>query len=87
MVVGWVLAVVLAGATRPLYPHYSAITGRPGGISAIADQQLAAGVMWVPASVPWTIAAIALLYAWLHLDRTHQHTTQQLHDASEARPR
>ena len=33
----------------PLYSFYAHQASRPGGISAIADQQLAAGIMWVPA--------------------------------------
>jgi cytochrome c oxidase assembly factor CtaG len=67
MLVGWALAIVLAEAARPLYAHYAILAVRPGGISALADQQLAAGVMWVPASVPWTIALLASVYAWLKL--------------------
>ena len=48
MIVGWGLAIALVLAPHPLYPHYAALTHRPGGISALTDQQLAAGVMWVP---------------------------------------
>ena len=32
----------------PLYAHYAALAHRPGGISALTDQQIAAGMMWVP---------------------------------------
>ena len=48
MIVSWALAVVLALAPHPLYGFYAHEAGRPGGISALADQQLAAGIMWVP---------------------------------------
>ncbi len=65
MLVAWVLAIVLALATSPLYAHYAAETSRPGGISALADQQLAAGVMWVPGSIPFTIAILFVAYRWL----------------------
>ena len=65
MVVGWGLAVVIATAPAPLYAHYADLTSRPWGLSALADQQLAAGVMWVPASVPWTVIALACAYSWL----------------------
>ena len=62
ILVGWALALVLGVATHPLYAHYAALVHRPGGISAIADQQIAAGIMWVPASVPFTIAVLAAAY-------------------------
>jgi putative membrane protein len=65
MVVAWALAVVLAMAPAALYAPYAAETSRPGGISALADQQLAAGVMWVPGSIPFTIAIMLVAYRWL----------------------
>jgi putative membrane protein len=65
MLVGWGLAVVIATAESPLYSHYADLTTRPLGLSALADQQLAAGIMWVPASVPWILVAIACVYGWL----------------------
>ncbi len=65
MVVGWALAIVIATAPSPLYAHYADLASRPWGLSALADQQLAAGVMWVPASVPWTLIALVCLYGWL----------------------
>jgi cytochrome c oxidase assembly factor CtaG len=65
MVVGWVLAIVLALAASPLYSAYAAEASRPGHISALTDQQLAAGVMWVPGSVSYTIAIIFIAYRWL----------------------
>jgi putative membrane protein len=65
MLVGWVLAVVLAFATSPLYSAYAELPHRPGGLSAMADQQLAAGVMWVPGSLASTVAVIVFFYRWL----------------------
>lgn len=65
MLVGWLIALVLAFATSPLYPAYAAAPHRPGGLSAIADQQLAAGVMWVPGSLAYTVSIIVLVYRWL----------------------
>jgi len=65
MLVGWVLALVLAFAPSPLYPPYADLSHRPGGLSALADQQLAAGVMWVPGSLAYTVAIIVFFYRWL----------------------
>jgi putative membrane protein len=64
IVPGWILGIVLAFARTPLY-SYGALAHRPGGISALADQQLAAGVMWVPGSLVYIVAACWALYAWL----------------------
>jgi cytochrome c oxidase assembly factor CtaG len=65
MVVTWVLAVVLALAPHPLYSFYAHEAGRPGGISAIADQQIAAGIMWVPGSITFVIVIFVYVHRWL----------------------
>ena len=65
MIVSWVLAIVLAVAPHPLYSFYAAEVTRPGGISAMADQQIAAGVMWVPGSISFLIALLAYVHRWL----------------------
>jgi cytochrome c oxidase assembly factor CtaG len=65
VLVSWVLALVLGIASTPLYSGYALLHARPTGISALADQQLAAGVMWVPGSVPLTIALLFAAGSWL----------------------
>jgi putative membrane protein len=65
MIVCWVLAVVIALAPHPLYSYYADLASRPGGISAMADQQLAAGVMWVPGSVTFLIVLFVYVHRWL----------------------
>jgi putative membrane protein len=65
MAVGWVLAMLLAFASNPWYSFYADVRRRDGGISALTDQHLAAGVMWVPASLPWSLLIFVLLYRWL----------------------
>ena len=47
----WLLALVLALASTPLYPAQE--SAHPGGLSALGDQQLAAGVMLGPGSIPY----------------------------------
>jgi putative membrane protein len=69
MSVGWALAIALVLAPHPLYAHYAALAHRPGGISAMTDQQLAAGVMWVPGSLSYTVAILIGFYRWLEPDR------------------
>jgi putative membrane protein len=63
--VGWVLAIVLVLAHSPFYSVYASLPHRPGGLSALGDQQVAAGVVWVPGSLAFTIAFIVFLYRWL----------------------
>lgn len=65
MVVMWLLAIVLAIAPHPLYSAYAQEALRPGGISALADQQLAAGVMWVPGSITLTLTLLFYIHRWL----------------------
>lgn len=65
MVVSWLLAVVLALATHPLYDLYADRASRPGGISAQSDQQIAAGIMWVPGSITFIIVIFAYVHRWL----------------------
>jgi cytochrome c oxidase assembly factor CtaG len=55
MIPGWILAIVLAFASKPIYSAYPSLT----------DQQLAAGVMWVPGSLTYFVAAFAAFYRWL----------------------
>jgi len=68
MVVGWMLAITLVLLPHPLYSYYANLASRPGGISALADQQLAAGVMWVLGSVAYTVTFLVGFYRWLEGD-------------------
>ncbi|MGI9184899.1 MAG: cytochrome c oxidase assembly protein [Solirubrobacteraceae bacterium] len=68
MIIGWVIAITLVLVPEPIYSHYALLTHRPGGISALADQQLAAGIMWVPGSLAYGIAMIFGFYRWLEPD-------------------
>jgi putative membrane protein len=54
LLVSWVLAVVLGIASHPLYAYPS-----------LMDQQIAAGVMWVPGSIPFCVALFYAAYHWL----------------------
>ena len=65
LTVGWFLAIVLAFAPSPLYAAYADQSSRPGGLSALADQQLGAGVLWVPGSIALTVAICVNFYLWL----------------------
>ena len=55
MIPSWILAIMFAFASAPVYTAYPSMT----------DQQLAAGVMWVPGSLTYFVAAFAAFYRWL----------------------
>jgi putative membrane protein len=69
MIVGWMLAIVLVLEPHAIYGYYAALKSRPGGISALTDQQLAGGVMWVPGSVAYTVTFLIGFYRWLTHDQ------------------
>jgi putative membrane protein len=68
MIAGWVLAILLVLVKAPLYPHYADLLSRPGGISALDDQQIAGGMMWVPGSVSYSIALLVIFSRWASPD-------------------
>lgn len=69
MTVGWMLAVVLVTLQHPLYSHYADLTARPGGLTALGDQQLAGGVMWVLGSISYSVAIFIAFYRWLEPEK------------------
>jgi cytochrome c oxidase assembly factor CtaG len=69
-----VLAVLLAFSARPLYAPYAHIVAAPGGFTALADQQLGAGIMWTFGDVPFLIAVGALILQWLVTQSASDHT-------------
>jgi len=54
------IVTALALASKPVYAHYAAAP-RLWGLSALDDQQLAAGAMWMLESF-WTIGALAVVF-------------------------
>jgi cytochrome c oxidase assembly factor CtaG len=59
------LSMVLAFSRSPLYPFYVQVAHRPGGITAMTDQQIAAGIMWSAGDLPFAVAIVALAVRWL----------------------
>jgi putative membrane protein len=59
----WLLAVFIGYAPTVLYAYHGTAT-----LTALSDQQLAAGVMWVPASLPFVIVLVALVAQWFEND-------------------
>jgi putative membrane protein len=67
-IVGWALSIALTLAPSALYARYGELAARPGGLSGLADQRLAAGVMLVPGSIAFAIVAALALIRWLAED-------------------
>jgi putative membrane protein len=59
------LSIFLAFSQHPLYAPYAELAHRLGGISALADQQIGAGVMWAAGDVPFAIVLALLVQQWL----------------------
>jgi cytochrome c oxidase assembly factor CtaG len=66
--VGWALSIALTLAPSALYAPYGELAERPGSLSALTDQRLAAGVMLVPGSITFAIVAALALTRWLAED-------------------
>jgi putative membrane protein len=60
-----VLAVLIGFSQVPLYAPYAHLVLGTGGLTALQDQQLGAGIMWVFGDLPLVIAFAILLYQWL----------------------
>ncbi len=63
LVGSWLLAIYIGYAPTVLYAYSGS-----GGLSATADQQIAAGVMWVPASLPFIVVLVWLGARWFEND-------------------
>jgi cytochrome c oxidase assembly factor CtaG len=60
-----VLAVLIGFAPAPLYAPYAHLVVMPGGLSALQDQQIGAGIMWTFGDLPFGIAFSMLVHRWL----------------------
>ena len=65
------LAVVILNATTVLYPHYAALV-RPWGMSALEDQRLAAGIMWIAGDAIFLTAILAVVAGWMRAEARNE---------------
>jgi putative copper resistance protein D len=61
------LAFVILNANAVLYPHYATLV-RPWGMSAIDDQRVAAGIMWIAGDVIFLTAIMAVVVGWMRAE-------------------
>ncbi|HEV8239841.1 MAG TPA: cytochrome c oxidase assembly protein [Thermoanaerobaculia bacterium] len=82
------LGALLTVARTPWYPTHAA-RDLAHGVDALADQQLAGLLMWVPAGLVLLVACLALFAAWLgEIGRRGERSTtaELLRDAVSAAP-
>ncbi len=77
------LAMAILFAGSPLYAHYVSL-GAPYGIHALADQRLAAGIMWFVADVIFLIATLAVLAGWMRSERRDEPAAERRADVERA---
>jgi putative copper resistance protein D len=61
------LAVVILNATDVLYSHYATLV-LPWGLSAIDDQRLAAGIMWLAGDMIFLTAILLVVAGWMRAE-------------------
>ena len=61
------LAVVLLSAQAALYPHYATLV-RTWGPTPLADQQAAAGIMWLVGDAIFLVAVMAIVVGWMRAE-------------------
>jgi putative copper resistance protein D len=61
------LGLAIFSAPDVLYPHYGSLV-RAWGPTALADQQLAGGVMWVGGDLVFLIALVLAIWVWMRAE-------------------
>jgi putative copper resistance protein D len=80
------LGMAIVFAEAPLYLHYATL-GAPYGINALADQQLAGGIMWLAGDVVLSAAILAVVAAWMRHEERDAPAAERRADAERARLR
>jgi putative copper resistance protein D len=77
------LAVALLSAGTPLYAHY-ATAARRWGPTPLADQQMAAGIMWLAGDLLFLLAVMGLVAAWFRYEERQTARADRQADAQRA---
>ncbi len=77
------LAVVLLNAAEPLYPHYATLA-RSWDPTPLADQRIAAGIMWVGGDLLFLLAVFALVASWMRAEERRAAAGDRRADAARA---
>ena len=77
------LGMLFVFADAPLYPHYATL-GSPYGIDALADQQLAGGIMWLAGDVVFIVAILLVVAAWMRHEERDTFAAERRADIQRA---
>jgi putative membrane protein len=77
------LAVVILNSAVPLYAHYATLV-RSWGPTALEDQQVAGGLMWITGDVLFLAAIAALLIGWMRKEQADEAAADRRVDAARA---
>jgi cytochrome c oxidase assembly factor CtaG len=77
------LGMAILFAPSALYHHYATL-GSPYGITALADQQTAGGIMWLAGDVAFIVALLVLVAAWMRHEERDAPAAERRADAQRA---
>lgn len=77
------LGMAILFAQAPLYAHYATI-GAPYGATALADQQVAGGIMWLAGDVAFIGAILLIVAAWMRHEEQAAPAAERRADAQRA---
>jgi putative copper resistance protein D len=77
------LAVAILSAQAPLYAHYATLE-RPWGPTPLADQQTAAGIMWLVGDLLFLGVILLLVAAWMRHEERQTAREDRRADAARA---
>jgi len=80
------LGMAILFADAPLYEHYATL-GSPYGITPLADQQLAGGIMWLAGDIGFIGAVLGLVAAWMRHEQRDAPAAERRADLERARLR
>jgi cytochrome c oxidase assembly factor CtaG len=77
------LAVIILNASAVLYPHYATLD-RPWGPTALLDQRIAGGIMWLAGDLLFIAALAAILVGWMRHDERDTARSERQADVERA---
>jgi putative copper resistance protein D len=77
------LAVTILNSSVPLYAHYATLV-RAWGPTALEDQQIAGGLMWIGGDLVFLAAIAALLVGWMRKEHADELVADRRVDAARA---
>ena len=77
------VGMAITFADSPLYPHYATLNA-PYGISALADQQIAGGTMWLAGDIVFIGAILLIVGAWMRHEERDAPAAERRADAQRA---